>query len=113
VSAAEVAHVVALLKYGIPPLVPATVKAGVVVGVATVMRPPVKETLETVPVPVPVPHVGHETTLPETTIGEVPVMGAEPIGAGPCCERAAGLRRMSNNDDARRRLFMEGGATVR
>ena len=107
VSAADVAHVVALLKYGIPPLVPATVKAGVVVGVATETRPPVKETLETVPVPVPVPHVGHETTFPETTIGEVPVMGAAPIGAGPCCGKAAtGPRRRSNSGSARRRVFM-------
>ena len=34
-----------------PPDVPATVKAGVVVGVATVIIPPVNETLVTVPVP--------------------------------------------------------------
>ena len=34
-----------------PPLVPATVKAGVVVPVATVMMPPVKLTLVTVPEP--------------------------------------------------------------
>ena len=40
-----------------PPLVPATVKAGAVVGLATVMMPPVKLTLVTVPV-VGVVHVG-------------------------------------------------------
>lgn len=34
-----------------PPLVPATVKAGVVVPVATVIMPPVKLTLVTVPEP--------------------------------------------------------------
>jgi hypothetical protein len=50
-SAADVAHVDALEKYGMPPDVPATVKAGVVVGFATVMMPPVKPTLVTVPVP--------------------------------------------------------------
>ena len=33
-----------------PPDVPATVNAGVVVGVATEIRPPVNETLVTVPV---------------------------------------------------------------
>jgi hypothetical protein len=49
VSAAELAHVLAPEKYGMPPLVPATVNAGVVVGVATEIRPPVKETLVTVP----------------------------------------------------------------
>lgn len=48
VRAALVAHVLALEKYGMPPLVPATVSAGVVVGVATEIRPPVKETLVTV-----------------------------------------------------------------
>jgi hypothetical protein len=50
-STAEDAHVVALLKYGIPPDVPATVSAGVVVGVATEIKPPVNETLVTVPEP--------------------------------------------------------------
>jgi hypothetical protein len=49
-STAEDAHVVALLKYGIPPDVPATVNAGVVVGVATEINPPVNDTLVTVPV---------------------------------------------------------------
>jgi hypothetical protein len=47
--AALVAHVVPELKYGMPPLVPATVNAGVVVGVATEIRPPVKPTLLTDP----------------------------------------------------------------
>jgi hypothetical protein len=50
-SSAEVAHVLAEEKYGIPPLVPATVNAGVVVGVATDIRPPVNPTEVTVPVP--------------------------------------------------------------
>ena len=49
VKTPDVAHVDALLKYGIPPDVPATVKAGVVVAVATVMMPPVNPTLVTVP----------------------------------------------------------------
>jgi hypothetical protein len=48
-STADVAQVVALEKYGIPPDVPATVNAGVVVGVATETTPPVKLTLVTVP----------------------------------------------------------------
>lgn len=55
VPAAELAHVLALEKYGMPPLVPATVSAGVVVGVATEIKPPVKETLVTVPLPPPPP----------------------------------------------------------
>jgi len=49
-NAAEVAHVEADEKYGIPPDVPATVKAGVVVAVATDTIPPVKLALVTVPV---------------------------------------------------------------
>jgi len=49
--AAEDAQVDALEKYGMPPEVPATVSAGVVVAVATVMIPPVKLTLVTVPLP--------------------------------------------------------------
>jgi hypothetical protein len=49
-SSAEDAHVDAEEKYGIPPDVPATVRAGVVVGVATEIKPPVKDTLVTVPV---------------------------------------------------------------
>lgn len=50
---AEDAHVDAEEKYGIPPEVPATVSAGVVVGVATEIKPPVKDTLVTVPSPNP------------------------------------------------------------
>lgn len=46
---AEDAHVDALEKYGIPPEVPATVSAGVVVGVATEIKPPVNDTEVTVP----------------------------------------------------------------
>jgi hypothetical protein len=49
INAADVAQVDAELKYGIPPEVPATVKAGVVVGVATVINPPVNPTDVTVP----------------------------------------------------------------
>jgi len=55
VKTPDVAHVDALLKYGIPPDVPATVKAGVVVAVATEMMPPVKPTLVTVPAAAQVP----------------------------------------------------------
>jgi hypothetical protein len=51
VRAPELAQVVALEKYGMPPLVPAIVNAGVVVPVATVTMPPVHSTLVTVPVP--------------------------------------------------------------
>ena len=54
-SAVELAQVLALEKYTTPPEVPATVKAGVVVGVATVIRPPVNETDVTVPDPPPPP----------------------------------------------------------
>ena len=43
----------ALVKYGTPPLVPATVNAGVVVAVATEIMPPVKLTLVTVPLDPP------------------------------------------------------------
>jgi hypothetical protein len=71
VPAAELAHVAAPEKYGMPPEVPATVNAGVDVGVPTEINPPVKETLVTVPVLVP--HVGQEMAVPVTTIGEVPV----------------------------------------
>ena len=44
-------QVLAPLKHGIPPLVPATVKAGVLVGEATLTMPPVKLTEVTVPAP--------------------------------------------------------------
>ena len=54
-KAAEVAHVEAEEKYGIPPDVPATVNAGVVVPVATEIIPPVNPTEVTVPFPVPAP----------------------------------------------------------
>ena len=53
--AADDAHVVPLPKYGMPPDVPATVRAGVVVAVATEMMPPVNETLVTVPAEAQVP----------------------------------------------------------
>ena len=53
VSAALLAQVLALEKYGTPPDVPATVSAGMVVAVATLIRPPVKLTLVTVPDPLP------------------------------------------------------------
>ena len=55
VHAADDAHVLALPKYGMPPLVPATVNAGVVVGLATDIKPPVKLTDVTVPLPPPPP----------------------------------------------------------
>jgi len=57
VKTPELAQVVALSKYGIPPDVPAIVNAGVVVAVATVTMPPVHPTDVTVPVP-PDVHVG-------------------------------------------------------
>jgi hypothetical protein len=47
------AHALLLLKYGTPPLVPATVKAGVVVGFAIEIMPPVNPTEVTVPLPPP------------------------------------------------------------
>lgn len=50
-SAADVAQVLALEKYGIPPDVPATVMAGVDVAVAIDNKPPVNPTLVTVPEP--------------------------------------------------------------
>src|SRR6478736_9701008 len=50
-SAPELAHVDELLKYGTPPDVPAMVKAGLVVGLATLTIPPVHPTLVTVPLP--------------------------------------------------------------
>src|ERR1035441_7726247 len=53
VSAPDVAQVDALEKYGMPPDVPASVNAGVVVGVATEIIPPVKPTVVTVPLPPP------------------------------------------------------------
>jgi len=59
VSAPDVAHVEALLKYGIPPDVPATVSASVPLDVtgepATPIKPPVKvwPTLVTLPAPLP------------------------------------------------------------
>jgi hypothetical protein len=63
-SNAEDAHVVAEEKYGMPPDVPATVNAGVLVGVATEIKPPVKPTLVTVP-----PVAGDaQTVLPEPLI---------------------------------------------
>jgi hypothetical protein len=49
-SNADVAQVDALEKYTMPPEVPATVRAGVLVGVATEINPPVKDTLVTPPV---------------------------------------------------------------
>jgi hypothetical protein len=77
-NAAEDAHVDALLKYGIPPDVPATVKAGVVVAVATEIIPPVNDTLVTVPVVAHVPSPrkyvvadGVPVTAPDSAVTEL------------------------------------------
>jgi hypothetical protein len=52
--------------------------AGVVVGVATVPETPFAVATEAlVTDPVPVPQVGQETAVPDTTMGEVPVMVPE------------------------------------
>jgi hypothetical protein len=78
VSAAELAQVVPLEKYGIPPDVPAIVNAGVVVAVATETMPPVQLTEVTVPVP-PVVQVG-DAALPwlVRNCPAVPNAGVEP-----------------------------------
>ena len=55
-----------------PPLVPATVNAGVVVGLATEIKPPVKPTLVTVPEPPPATAVSLHT-------------GTPPDERKPCC----------------------------
>lgn len=70
-KAAEDAQVDALEKYGMPPEVPATVNAGVVVGLATVMMPPVKLTVVTVP-PDAV-----EARVPATNVNPVPTVTFE------------------------------------
>jgi hypothetical protein len=62
VSTPELAQVLALEKYGMPPDVPATVNAGVVLAVATEIKPPVKLTLVTVPLPPP-PPLGNAAAL--------------------------------------------------
>jgi hypothetical protein len=74
-SAAEDTQVVAPEKYGIPPLVPATLKAGVVVGLETETSPPVKDALVTVPDPAP--------SLPfcATAAKYVPFAGRLPVDA--------------------------------
>lgn len=70
-SAADDAQVEAPLKYGMPPLVPATVKASVPVVVTglplTEIRPPVNvcPTLVTVPVPETVVHDGFAAAPPD------------------------------------------------
>jgi hypothetical protein len=52
-----------------PPLVPATVSAGVVVAVATLTMPPVNDTLETVPVVVAVRvPVVNDSPVPTVTL---------------------------------------------
>jgi hypothetical protein len=84
VSAAEVAHVLAELKYGIPPLVPATVNAGVVVGVPTEIKPPVNDTLVTVAELV---LQVEQAIAPaaEIVIGDVPLNPLEPtLPIGSC-----------------------------
>ncbi len=82
-SAADDAHVDELLKYGMPPDVPATVRAGVVVAVATEIRPPVKLTDVTVPVPptdtqlrTPEPFVDNTYPFVPLSTGKVSVVAA-------------------------------------
>ena len=88
-NAPELAQVVPLEKYGIPPDVPAIVNAGVVVAFATETIPPVHPTDVTVPLPaavahesVPLPFV--ESTWPDdpSTLGNVQVTFAA-VPAGP------------------------------
>jgi hypothetical protein len=67
-GAAELAQVLALEKYTTPPEVPATVSAGVDVGVATVIRPPVNETDVTVPDPPPPPLCATQDVLPDPSV---------------------------------------------
>ena len=81
VRAADVAQVVPLEKYGIPPLVPAIVSAGVVVAVATETIPPVQLTLVTVPLPAGVDQDGAAPVVAVRTCPVVPVAVAE--GATP------------------------------
>ena len=80
-KAADVAQVVPLEKYGIPPDVPAIVNAGVVVAVATETIPPVQLTLVTVPLPAGLDQDGAAPVVAVRTCPVVPVAVAE--GATP------------------------------
>jgi hypothetical protein len=79
-SAALDAQVLAEAKYGIPPLVPAIVNAGTVVGLAMLTMPPVQPTLVTVPVPLPtsqpIAPLLEKSTSP---FGQVPVIAAPTV----------------------------------
>jgi len=72
------AHVDALEKYGNPPLVPARVKAGVVVGLATEIIPPAKLTLVTVP-PAPPPPPSELLVLAEAPFAPYPLTVTVPV----------------------------------
>ena len=72
-SAALDAHALPLLKYGIPPLVPAIVNAGVVVGLAIETMPPVQPTLVTVPEPPPPDGVAQVPSPRQNVLDEAPV----------------------------------------
>ena len=90
-----------------PPDVPATVKAGVVVGVATEIRPPVKPTLVTVPEP-PL----HEDPVPVRMLVEDqvahPVNGGMPTTPPPCCAYAlADIARAAIRDAANLNIRIE------
>jgi hypothetical protein len=78
VKAPEEAQVDAEEKYGMPPEVPATVNAGVVVGLATDIKPPVKDTLDTLP------ELGRSAATKARKVGAA----AEPV-AGPAKTRLA------------------------
>ena len=73
VNAPEVAQVVPLEKYGMPPDVPAIVNAGVVVGLATETMPPVHPTLVTVPL---VAGAAQDGAPPVVAVNTCPVVPA-------------------------------------
>jgi hypothetical protein len=66
----------ALEKYGMPPLVPATVKAGVVVAVATETIPPVHPTEVTVPLPPATFSSSHPAAVTDVQAGAAVPAGA-------------------------------------
>jgi hypothetical protein len=87
--AAEVAQVVPLVKYGIPPLVPATVNARVPLDVigepATEIKPPVKDcaTLVTVPLVAGAAQVGAPPVVAVRTCPVVPAAVATGVAPAP------------------------------